>query len=182
VSSLVSLRRAGVADAELIHAWRSEPSTSAHQPTLPLTLAEVRSMLAERARTPIVPTATGKIQWIVETPDGPAGWITLNLDVDDRRHANATVGYTIGERFRGRGYGSAALGALLPIAFDRGQLALERLEAAAAVENRASRRALERNGFRFEGILRGLLVINGSRVDHAIYGLLRTDWEGEDER
>jgi RimJ/RimL family protein N-acetyltransferase len=182
VSSLVTLRRSTVADAALIHAWRSEPSVSAYQPILPLSLDKVRSMVAERARVPVVPSATGKIQWTVESAEGPAGWITLNLDVDDRLHGNATIGYTIGERFRGRGYGVAALGALLPIAFDRDGLALERLEAVAAVDNRGSRRVLERNGFLLEGVLRGLLVINGVRVDHAIYGLLRTDWEGTDDR
>ena len=111
-------------------------------------------MLAERALTAVTPTASGKIQWIVEGAEGPVGWITLDLDVDDRRHGNATVGYTIGERFRGRGYGSAALRAVLPFAFGRDLLALERLEAVAAVDNDASRRVLERNGFRFEGVLR----------------------------
>lgn len=177
MSFLVRLRRSTVADAELIHAWRSEPSTSVYQPTLPLSLAEVRTMLADRARTPIGPTAVGKIQWVVEADGEPVGWITLNLDPDDRRHGNASIGYTIGERFRGRGYAFAALGVLLSIAFDRDQLSLERLKAVAAVANHASRRVLERNGFRFEGVLRGLLIINGERVDHAIYGLLRTEWE-----
>jgi RimJ/RimL family protein N-acetyltransferase len=178
--SSVTLRRATVADAALIHAWRGEPSTSRFQPTLPLSVSEVRGMLAERALTPIGPTTAGKLQWVAETAEGPVGWVTLNLDTDDRRHGNATIGYTIGERFRGRGYGSAALRALLPIAFGRDTLALERLAAVAAVDNHASRRVLERNGFRFEGVLRGLLIINGVRVDHAVYGLLRTDWEGGD--
>ncbi len=182
MSSLVTLRRSTAADAELIHAWRSEPSTSVYQPILPLSRDKVRAMIAERALVPIAANATGKIQWTVETVDGPAGWITLNLDVDDRLHGNATIGYTIGERFRGKGYGAAALGALLPIAFRRDALSLERLEAVAAVDNLGSRRVLERNGFRHEGVLRGLLVINGARVDHAIYGLLRTDWEGTDDR
>jgi RimJ/RimL family protein N-acetyltransferase len=181
VSSVV-LRRATVEDAPLVHAWRSEPSTSRFQPTLPLSLGQVRSMLAERALTPVAPTAVGKLQWIVEAAEGPVGWITLTIDVDDRRHGNATIGYTIGGAFRGRGYGRAALAALLPIAFGREILALERLEAVAAVENWASRRVLERNGFRCEGVLRGLLIIDGVRVDHAIYGLLRIDWEGGDGR
>lgn len=182
MSSLVTLRRSTVADAELMHAWRCEPSTAVYQPILLVPLDRVRAQLAERAAVPISPVATGKIQWTVETSEGPAGWITLNLDVDDRRHGNATIGYTIGERFRGHGYGAAALGALLPLAFRRDALSLERLQAVAAVDNLASRRVLERNGFHFEGVLRGLLIIGGKRVDHAIYGLLRTDWEENDDR
>ncbi|MEA2595623.1 MAG: hypothetical protein QOF01_2092 [Thermomicrobiales bacterium] len=182
MSSLVTLRRSTAADAELIHGWRTEPSTSVFQPTLPLLLADVRAMIADRSKTPISPVAIGKIQWTVETPYGPAGWITLSFSQEDRRHAKGTIGYAIGERFRGHGYGVAALGALLPIAFARELLALERLEAVAAVGNQASRRVLERNGFFLEGVLRGLLIINGARVDHAIYGLLRSDWEGNDGR
>src|SRR5215217_959530 len=161
VSSLVTLRRSTVADAELIHAWRSEPSTSVYQPLLLLPLDDLRTMLAERATVPIAPSAIGKIQWTVETPDGPAGWISLSFSAEDRRHRKAAIGYAIGERFRGRGYGAAALGALLPIAFARSMLGMERLEAIAAVDNLGSRRVLERNGFRLEGILRGLLIING---------------------
>lgn len=182
VSSLVTLRRSTVADAELIHAWRIEPSTSVYQPMLPLPLDDVRAMLAERATVPISPSAIGKIQWTVETADGPAGWITLSFSAEDRRHRKGAIGYAIGERFRGRGYGAAALGALLPIAFGRDRLGMERLEAVAAVDNLGSRRVLERNGFRLEGVLRGLLIINGVRVDHAAYGLLRSDWEGTDDR
>ena len=64
---------------------------------------------------------------------------------------------------------------VIPVAFDPAGLALERLEAVAAVENVASRRVLEKNGFRFEGIARGYLIIAGARVDHARYGLLRSD-------
>jgi RimJ/RimL family protein N-acetyltransferase len=182
VSSLVTLRRSTVADAELIHAWRSEPSAVVYQPMILLPLNDVRTMLAERATVPLSPSAIGKIQWTVETPDGPAGWITLSFSAEDRRHRKAAIGYLIGERFRGRGYGVAALGALLPIAFGRERLGMERLEAVAAVDNLASRRVLERNGFRLEGVLRGLLIINGVRVDHATYGLLKSDWEGSNDR
>jgi RimJ/RimL family protein N-acetyltransferase len=61
------------------------------------------------------------------------------------------------------------------IAFGAGGLGLERIEAVAAVENVASRRVLEKSGFQFEGIRRGLLRIQGRRVDHACYGILVTD-------
>jgi RimJ/RimL family protein N-acetyltransferase len=177
MSSLVTLRRSTVADAEFIHAWRSEPSTSMYQPTLPLSLEEVRARLAKSSVAATSPNEVDREQWTIESEDGPVGWISLSLTVEDRRHRKGSIGYTIGERFRGRGYASAALGELLTIAFGRDHRSLERLEAIAAVDNRASRRVLERNGFRFEGVLRGLLIIKGERVDHAIYGLLRTDWE-----
>jgi ribosomal-protein-alanine N-acetyltransferase len=51
------------------------------------------------------------------------------------------------------------------------------VEAVEAVGNAASRRVLEKTGFRCEGIARGLLVIGGERVDHARYAVLRPEWE-----
>lgn len=173
----VTLRPVTVDDAELVHSWRTEPSTSIHQPVLPLSLPRVRAMLAARSSCTITPSATGKFQWIVQQGDEPAGWITLTIEPDQRRHGVGVIGYTIGEAFRGRGIASAALAALLPIAFGAAGFNLERLEAIAAVENIASRRVLERNGFRHEGTLRALLVIGDVRIDHAAYGLLRSEWE-----
>jgi RimJ/RimL family protein N-acetyltransferase len=171
--SLVTLRRSTVADAELIHAWRSEPSASRYQPILPLSLDQIRERLAAREAE----GGASREQWTVETAEGPVGWVSLNFNPDDRRQRKGAIGYTISERFRGRGYATAAVGALVTIAFAPNRFALERLEAVAAVDNRASRRVLEATGFRLEGVLRGLLIISGVRVDHAAYGLLRIDWE-----
>jgi len=147
-----------------------------------LSLADVRAMLANRAASAIMPNAHGTLQWLICAQNEPVGWITVSISPDDRRHAKGSIGYTIGEQYRGRGYGSAGLAALLPIALGRNGLDLERLEAVAAVNNLGSRRVLEHNGFTWEGVSRGLLLINGERVDHANYGLLRSDWEGVHDR
>jgi RimJ/RimL family protein N-acetyltransferase len=170
----VTLRRASVADARLVHGWRAEEAARRYQPLRQLPLDELRLQLAERAHLPLGPTSIGKLQWIIEADGEPSGWLTL--DIGSREHASAALGYTVSERFHGRGIGRRAVGALLPLAFASDGLNLERIEAVAAVTNVASRRVLERNGFRQEGILRGLLRIRDERVDHAIYGLLRTDW------
>lgn len=172
----VTLRRATVEDAGIIHAWRSEASARRYQPLRQVPEEVVRDLLAFRAGIPLSPHARGQVQWVIETTEGPAGWISITIDDEDREHGIGSIGYTVGEAFRGRGYATAAVAAVLPIAFDPEQLALERLEILAAVDNLASRRVAERNGFRLEGILRGLLVINGTRVDHALYALLRSDW------
>ena len=173
----VTLRRASVEDAPAVSRWRSEPSTARFQPIQQHPIAQVEAMLAERASFAIGSDVAGKFQWIVEHHNTPVGWVSLDITPPQRRHAIGALGYTVGETYRGRGFGRAGVGALLPIAFGHDAFNLERLEAVAAVENIASRRVLEGNGFRHEGILRGLLIIGGVRVDHAMYGLLRTDWE-----
>jgi len=177
MTSAVRLRRVSADDAEFVAGWRAEESARQYQPLRVLALDELRKQLADRGANEISPKAEGEFQWIVETPDGVAGWITLTTV--SREHNIATIGYTIGEHFRGKGYATEAIKLLQRIAFARDGLDLERLEAVAATENLASRRALERAGFRFEGIARGYLIVNGERLDHARYGLLREDLERE---
>ncbi|HEY8448029.1 MAG TPA: GNAT family protein [Thermomicrobiales bacterium] len=172
----VTLRRATIDDAERICAWRAEPSARRYQPLRQIPLEAVRDLIAFRARTPVGPDARGQLQWVIEAPEGPVGWLSVTIDDDDRDHGIGSIGYTVGEAYRGKGYATAAVAALLPIAFDPKRLNLERLEILAAVDNIASRRVAEQNGFQLEGILRGLFVINGERVDHALYALLRSDW------
>jgi len=171
----VSLRRVKPADADLIHGWRTETSIAQYQPLLPMPLADVREMLVQRSFTSIGPQAIGDIQWLIIASGTPVGWVSLKISPPDRAHGKGMIGYAIGEAHRHRGYGTAGVNALLPIAFDRKHMNLERLEAVAAASNTGSRRVLEANGFQFEGIQRGLLVIGGERVDHAMYGLLRSD-------
>jgi len=170
----VALRRARPEDAEAVWALRQEPSSRRFQPLPPLPLEAVRRKLAERAAHRLAPDLAGDVQWLILAEGEVAGWLTL--DVTSREHGLAAVGYTVGERFRGCGIATAGLRALLPLAFGRDGAALARLEAVAAIDNAASRRVLERAGFRFEGIARGYLVIAGERVDHARYGLLREEW------
>jgi len=79
-----------------------------------------------------------------------------------------TLGYWIGHRFAGRGYGTEAVGAILAWAFN--DLNLHRVEAACVPENVASRRVLEKTGFQLEGRARAYLKINGDWSDHLLFG------------
>lgn len=169
----IDVRRSRVDDAEAILAIRQHPTTRRYQPLAPGTLAELRQTLAERAAKPLTSRTGGKLQWTIEVDGRIAGWVTL--DITSREHHIASAGYSLAPAFHGRGIMPRALARVIPIAFDPAGLALERLEAVAAVENVASRRVLEKSGFRFEGIARGYLIIAGVRVDHARYGLLRSD-------
>jgi ribosomal-protein-alanine N-acetyltransferase len=174
---VIRLRRVRADDAEMVAGWRAELSARQYQPLRELPLEELRNQLAARGANPISRTAEGEFQWIVETLDGDVGWI--NLTTVSREHSIATIGYTIGEEFRDKGYATAAIQALVQIGFARDGLDFERLEAVAAVENVASKKALERAGFVLEGIARAYLIVNGERLDHARYGLLRADVEEE---
>jgi ribosomal-protein-alanine N-acetyltransferase len=84
-----------------------------------------------------------------------------------------SLGYWIGEPHVRRGYMTAAVRALIPVAFEL--LRLHRLEAACIPTNLASVRLLEKTGFRREGYARSYLCINGIWQDHLLYAKLHTD-------
>jgi [ribosomal protein S5]-alanine N-acetyltransferase len=84
-----------------------------------------------------------------------------------------SLGYWIGTPYIRRGYMTAAVRALIPVAFDA--LRLHRLEAACIPTNLASIRLLEKTGFRREGYARSYLCINGAWHDHLLYARLQSD-------
>ena len=81
-----------------------------------------------------------------------------------------TLGYWIGQKHAGKGYGAAAVQAMVAYAFD--ELNLHRVEAACVPENAASRRVLEKSGFQLEGQARAYLKINGAWADHLLFGVV----------
>ena len=83
---------------------------------------------------------------------------------------SANLGYWVAERVNGRGLATQAVGELIPIAF--GELGLHRLEAGTLVDNVASQRVLEKNGFERIGTARGYLHIGGAWRDHVLFQLL----------
>ena len=82
-----------------------------------------------------------------------------------------SLGYWVGAPYIRRGYMTAAVRALIPVAFDL--LRLHRLEAACIPTNLASIRLLEKTGFKREGYARSYLCINGIWQDHLLYGRLK---------
>jgi ribosomal-protein-alanine N-acetyltransferase len=85
-------------------------------------------------------------------------------------HESANLGYWVAEQLNGRGVATKAVRELIPIAF--GDFGLHRLEAGTLVDNVASQRVLEKNGFEQVGIARGYLHIGGAWRDHVLFQLL----------
>jgi RimJ/RimL family protein N-acetyltransferase len=172
----VRLRRATAEDAGLFDRLRNQPSTMRFQASPKRSIDEIRALLAHQAAVGIWPMAIAKFYWAIEVDGVDAGIIQLDVNAGFRQQDNSTMGYTVDEAMQGRGVATAAVREAIRIAFGEGGLGLERIEAVAAVENTASRRVLEKSGFQFEGVRRGLLRIQGQRVDHVCYGILKSDF------
>lgn len=81
------------------------------------------------------------------------------------------IGITLVPEWRGHGYGTRAQRLLAEHLF--ATTVVERIEASTDVENTAERRALERAGFTFEGVLRRAQFRAGGWRDMALYSLVR---------
>lgn len=89
---------------------------------------------------------------------------------------NAFAGYWVDGRLAGRGIAPTALALAVDHAF--GPVGLHRVEANIRPENTASRRVVEKLGFREEGLSPRYLFIDGAWRDHVSYALTREDVPG----
>jgi [ribosomal protein S5]-alanine N-acetyltransferase len=100
------------------------------------------------------------------------GGITLG---NIRRGAAQTgeIGYWLGTIYCGQGFMRDAVKTLLSYAFS--VLHLHRVQAGCISNNARSIALLRHCGFRYEGIARAFLEINGRRQDHHLYACLPSD-------
>ncbi len=91
------------------------------------------------------------------------------------RYRTARTGTVIGEKSAwGHGFGSDAMAIRTRFAFET--LGLHRLESEANSANIASQRALEKTGYKREGLARKSIYAEGSWHDKVLYGFLEEDY------
>jgi len=110
---------------------------------------------------------------VIHRDDGPIG--VTGLSELSRRDRRATVGSWFGHRWWGSGANLEAKALIAALAFEH--LGYNRLTAWANTRNGRSQTALERVGFRREGVLAGWHRHGEELHDVVVYGMLRGDWE-----
>jgi ribosomal-protein-alanine N-acetyltransferase len=111
---------------------------------------------------------------IVDERDGPIG--VTGLSELSARNRHATVGTWFGRRWWGSGVNPESKAMIAALAFEH--LGLDRLTAWANTRNGRSQVALERVGFRREGVLAGWHRHGDVLHDVVVFGMLREEWEG----
>jgi ribosomal-protein-alanine N-acetyltransferase len=106
-------------------------------------------------------------------PDGEVvGRINLN-NIVRGPFQSASMGYWLAESAGGKGLGTAAVAAMVELAF--GELGLHRLEAGTIPENYRSQAVLRKNGFVQFGYAPAYLQIAGRYTDHLLFQRLVED-------
>lgn len=93
----------------------------------------------------------------------------IGINGINREHNFGQVGYWVRQSQQGRGIAPRALAAMAGYGFR--VLGLTRLEIVAQEDNLASRRAAEKAGARFDGLLKNRLVVRGTPCTAAMYSL-----------
>ncbi|MDQ4213809.1 GNAT family protein [Microbacterium capsulatum] len=86
---------------------------------------------------------------------------------------SATIGYWVSERFAGKGITPAAVAMATDLAFT--DLGLHRIEICLRPENAPSLRVVQKLGFRYEGMRRRFIHIDGDWRDHLAFALIKED-------
>ncbi|MGW6489656.1 GNAT family N-acetyltransferase [Streptomyces sp. NPDC055056] len=163
----VGLVAVHVDDAELLHGWRSDPVSAYHFGIWPLSLSATRERI-EHDRD------DDRDDFLVLLPDStPIGHIALTCQ--NIVNGTAQVELMLAGEHRGHGHGTAAIDALVDLAF--GELPLYRLTAETHTDNAPAFAVLTKTGFVHEGISRAACLHRRRRHDLAVHSLLRPEWE-----
>lgn len=108
----------------------------------------------------------------IEVDGEAAGGIGLMLH-DDVERLSAEIGYWLGEKFWGLGIMTEALKAVTRYAIK--EFGLTRIYAVPFARNDASRKVLEKAGYKLEGIMRRSAIKDGEILDQYLYAVTDLD-------
>lgn len=172
----LSLRPAMAQDIDATWEYRRLPEVSYWLRTTPRTLQEYRAKFdgTERlARTLVIELAGGVIgDLMLKVRDGWA----QNAIEDQAKDVEAELGWCLDPRYRGHGYATEAVEAVIALCFQT--LKLRRVTANCFADNTSSWRLMERLGMRCETrTARESLHLSGAWLDGLGYALLADEWQ-----
>lgn len=161
----IRVRDARVLERELMdnRSWlRQWEATSPYGPASFDTRASIRSLLSS-AR------AGHGLPFIMEHDGQLAGQLNVS-SVSYGSLSSATIGYWVSERFAGKGVTPTSVAMVTDYCFF--QLGMHRMEICIRPENAPSLRVVQKLGFRYEGLRRRYIHIDGDWRDHFCFSLV----------
>lgn len=161
----IRVRDAKALDTELManRSWlRKWEATNPYAPMSFDTRSSIRSLLTHSRSGHGLP-------FLVEYDGQLAGQLNVS-SITWGSLSSATIGYWVGEQFAGKSITPTAVALATDYCFY--QLGLHRMEICIRPENDASLRVVEKLGFRYEGLRRRYIHINGDWRDHFCFALV----------
>lgn len=168
------LRPYRLGDVDDVFAYANDPKWARFLPIpQPYTRADAEQFLARQ----ILQDRATHPAWAIEHDGRVAGGINLRLHLD---HRLAEMGYALARSLWGQGLTTEAAGAVVEAAFTT-YPTLNRIRAMADARNAGSLRVMEKLGMVREGTLRQNRVTRDEFVDEVWCGILRSEWEAQDQ-
>ena len=162
------------ANTDLAQRWfeeRQDPETLKYNPIVPSTIESLRERLSKASSDLADYETSDTYFWAIKIADEVTGHVTMQ-NINRMMHT-AEIGYHVSSNARGRGIATSAIIILVQNVFR--QTPIRKLIAFVHEENHASRKVLEKAGFKQEGFLREHFIVNGKPANEIIYGILRSD-------
>ena len=168
----VALRGVRDEDIDGLYAMFSDPQVMRYWSRGPMQARYEAVEYAERIRSGFADRSA--LSWVIAdlTDDRFLGTCTL-YEITPA-HRRAALGYCLMRAHWGQGLAGEAVS--LALAWGFAHLGLSRVEADVDPRNTASCRLVEKQGFRFEGVLRQRFHAAHEIQDSAMYGLLEAEW------
>jgi len=154
-----------VVEADLVHLTGDDSRYENYGPRAPRTSVYDPSLTAHPGGLAVVDddgSLLGIVSWV---------WQRWGRNEQSR---NPMIGIWLDPAARGRGVGTEAQRQIVDLFFLH--TTVNRVEAHTDVENVAEQRALEKAGFRQEGVTRGAQWRDGAYHDGYLYSIVRSDW------
>ena len=162
-----------MADVEEIHVLHSLPETDEFNTMgIPENMDATKQLVSEWMSVQDELPGKKYVFCIENTESAFVGLIGLTMGKP--AYKNAEAWFKLRPNYWNKGYATEALKVILDFSFK--DLKLHRIEAGCAVENKASKRVLEKVGMIKEGHCRKLLPIRGQWVDNFEFAILETDF------
>jgi RimJ/RimL family protein N-acetyltransferase len=167
ITSRLKLRPILPQDAESVFAYRKDAETNRFQSWIPENVAEVDAFIAKNPDAFNLAGTWFQLVILKKENEEIIGDIGVHFLEDN---AQCEIGFTLAKPQHGQGFASEAVGAVLDYLFE--SLNKHRVTASVDPENTASRRLLERLGFRQEAHFKKAYLTGNEWVDDVVYAKL----------
>jgi RimJ/RimL family protein N-acetyltransferase len=169
-TSHLRLRPWRLTDVEDVFSYARDPEWSRYLRILPrpYTWADAEQFIARQ----LLLDWSAHPAWAIVLEKSVIGGINLRFNFE---HGFAELGYALARSHWNQGLCTEAARAVVDAAFGA-HPELNRIQARADLENRASQRVMEKLGMQKEGVHRMSRIERGEVIDEAWFALLRPEW------
>jgi RimJ/RimL family protein N-acetyltransferase len=170
----LTLRPYTLRDVEAVLAMASDPEWARYLPVpQPYTMVDAEQFIAQQV---LLDRATHQA-WAIEQNGALIGGINIRFDFGNQV---GELGYSLARSWWGQGLMTEAAGAVIEAAFST-YPELNRMRAMADSRNGASLQVMVKLSLVREGVLRQNRFIRGEFIDEVWCGLLRSEWEAQNQ-